>query len=70
MVYFMYSLEPEKRLLRNYEKVLLLIKKDAFWNNVGVVFEKTYPGIKTSLKDQMKDLEKRDCGIVVAGNEF
>lgn len=46
MVYFMYSLEPEKRLLRNYEKVLLLIQKDAFWKNVGVVFEKSTQGSK------------------------
>lgn len=29
-----------------------------------------YPGIKELLKERMKDLEKRDCGIVVAGNGF
>ncbi|XP_065941342.1 uncharacterized protein in xynA 3'region-like [Magallana gigas] len=61
------TLEPEERLLQTYKKVLWLIRKDAFWNNVGKAFEKTYPGIKESLKEQMKDLEKRDCGIVVAG---
>lgn len=70
MVNFIYSLEPEKRLLQNYKKVLRLIQKDAFWNNIGEAFEKTYPGIKEYLKDHMKDLEKLDCGIVVAGNGF
>lgn len=70
MVNFIYSLEPEERLLQTYKKVLWLIRKDAFRNNVGKAFEKTYPGIKESLKEQMKDLEKRDCGIVVAGNGF
>lgn len=70
MVYFMYSLESEKRLLRNYETVLSLIQKDEFLKNVAEAFEKTYPGIEGSLKVQMEDLEKRDCGIVVAGNAF
>lgn len=70
MVYFMYSLESEKRLLRNYENVRLLIQKDEFSKNAGEAFKKTYPGIEGSLKVQMKDLEKRDCGIVVAGNAF
>lgn len=65
--YFIYSLDLEKRLSKQFEEVLKLIQEDAFWNNVGEGIEKTYPEIKKLLKERMKDLEKRDCEIVVAG---
>lgn len=70
IVNFIYSLDLEKRLSSNFEEVLKLIQEDAFWNNVGEGIEKTYPGIKELLKERMKDLEKRDCEIVVAGMAF
>ncbi|XP_011414241.3 transmembrane GTPase fzo-1 [Magallana gigas] len=59
--------EPERRLLHNFENVLQLIQVDTFWNNVGETLENKYPRIIESLKDRMKDLQKHDCGIVVAG---
>lgn len=61
------ELEPERRLLHTLENVLKLIQEDTFWNNVGEALENTYPKIIESLKDRMKDLQKHDCGIVVAG---
>uniref|UniRef100_K1Q7T8 Uncharacterized protein n=1 Tax=Magallana gigas TaxID=29159 RepID=K1Q7T8_MAGGI len=61
------TLDLEKRLSKQFEEVLKLIQEDAFWNNVGEGIEKTYPEIKKLLKERMKDLEKRDCEIVVAG---
>lgn len=67
---FIYSLDLEKRLSSNFEEVLKLIQEDAFWNNVGEGIEKTYPGIKKLLKERMRDLNKRDCEIVVAGMAF
>lgn len=60
--------EPERRLLHNFENVLQLIQVDTFWNNVGETLENKYPRIIESLKDRMKDLQKHDCGIVVAAN--
>lgn len=67
---FIYSLDLEKRLSNNFEEVLKLIQENVFWNNVGEGIEKTYPGIKELLKERMKDLEKCDCEIVVAGRAF
>lgn len=61
-------METEKKLLQSIENVLHLIKDDKFWSEFGCILEKTYPGIKESLMDRIQDLEKRDCGIVVAGN--
>lgn len=60
--------EPERRLLHNFENVLQLIQEDTFWNNVGENLENMYPRIIETLKDRIKDLQKHDCGIVVAGN--
>lgn len=61
-------METEKKLLQSIENVLHLIQDDKFWSKFGCTLEKTYPGIKESLMDRIQDLEKRDCGIVVAGN--
>lgn len=55
--YFIYSLDLEKKLSKQFEEVLKLIQEDAFWNNVGEGIEKTYPEIKKLLKERMKDLE-------------
>lgn len=61
------GVETEKKLLQSIENVLHLIQDDKFWSEFGCILEKTYPGIKESLMDRIQDLEKRDCGIVVAG---
>lgn len=61
-------METEKKLLQSIENVLHLIQDDKFWSEFGCILEKTYPRIKESLMDRIQDLEKRDCGIVVAGN--
>lgn len=66
--HFICRLEPERRLLHTFENVLKLIQEDSFWNNVGEALENTYPKIIESLKNRMKDLQKHDCGIIVAGN--
>lgn len=61
-------METEKKLLRSIENVLHLIQDDKFWSKFGCILEKTYPGIREILRDRIQDLEKLDCGIVVAGN--
>lgn len=63
-----YRIETEKKLLQNIENVLHLIQDDTFWSKFGCILEKTHPGIKENLRDRIQDLEKLDCGIVVAGN--
>lgn len=63
-----YRIETEKKLLQNIENVLHLIQDDTFWSKFGCILEKTHPGIKEILRDRIQDLEKLDCGIVVAGN--
>lgn len=62
-----YREETEKRLSRYIENVFHLVEDDKFWSKFGCILEKTYPGIKEILRDGIKDLEKLDCGIVVAG---
>lgn len=57
----------EKRLSRYIEHVFHLVEDDKFWSKFGCILEKTYPGIKEILRDRIQDLEKLDCGIVVAG---
>lgn len=62
-----YREETEKRLSRYIENVFHLVEDDKFWSKFGCILEKTYPGIKEILRDRIQDLEKLDCGIVVAG---
>lgn len=66
--YIFYRVETEKKLLQSIENVLHLVQDDRFWSKFGCILEKTYPGIKESLRDGIQDLKKLDCGIVVAGN--
>lgn len=62
-----YREETEKKLLRYIEHVFHLVEDDKFWSKFGCILQKTYPGIKEILRDMVKDLEKLDCSIVVAG---